>query len=115
MDHQLWKASYSCRIGLASNLAATASTAGYVAYANVALTNRDGGLVRNSDGTNPAPSFAIQNLALTTPDKDTMTAQKTSVLDDGAAGDGNDIGNLTTKIGCVEIERAAVDRDGART
>jgi len=49
-----------------TDIAATTAAAGYVAYANVALTNRDGGQVRNSDGSNPAPSFAIQNLALTT-------------------------------------------------
>jgi trimeric autotransporter adhesin len=61
------------------------TTAGYV---SLTLRNRDGGLVRNGDGTAPAPSAKIQNItAVGGSYVDTMTL---TVADDG--GQGTDFG-----------------------
>jgi len=75
---------------------ATTDATGYAAYAKLTLTNRDGGLVRLANGTAPAPSVSIQDLALT-PVADTMTSSLTQVSDTGTAG--IDFGSESTTTG----------------
>jgi hypothetical protein len=73
---------------------ATTDATGYAAYAKLALTNRDGGLVRLNDGTAPVPTVSIQDLALT-PVADTLTVG--SVSDTGTAA--LDFGSESTTTG----------------
>jgi len=74
---------------------ATTDATGYAAYAKLALTNRDGGLVRLNDGQAPVPTVSIQDLALT-PVADTLTGT-VSVSDTGTAG--LDFGSESTTTG----------------